>query len=89
MAQGQRGYQPDSEFHELAGRLEGTVRALMLLAKAVETAGLLDCLAYSADLCKEAGRLNFERDHLLPTQRTMREIAQELDRTCRLSAHHV
>ena len=73
--------QADADFHELAGRLEGTVRALMLLAAKLEKAGVLRRNEYAAGLRREAERLSFEGNHLLAAQRTMREIARVVDTT--------
>ncbi|KAF3999042.1 hypothetical protein [Glaciimonas immobilis] len=69
----------ETDFHELAGRLEGTVRALMLLAAKLELAGRLDGQQYSKDLRQVATALRFDGEHLLPTQRTMNEMANAMD----------
>lgn len=68
-----------NDFHEVAGRLEGTVRALLLLATKLELAGVLDGPQYSADLRDSADRLRFDGNHLEATRRTMNEMAVAME----------
>lgn len=69
----------DNDFHELAGRIEGTTRALLLLVARLECAGALDGQRYSDDLRNVARGLQMQTDHLGATQRTLNEIARSLE----------
>ena len=73
----------DIDFHELAGRIEGTTRALLLLVAKLECTAVFDGSRYTDDLRNVARGLQMQTAHQGATQRTLNEIALslELDRT--------
>lgn len=73
----------DEQFNELAGRIEGVGRALMGMVAELERAGIIDGPRYCDGLEAQAEALHFSRPHLAATQRTLREMAEELDRARR------
>ncbi len=67
------------DFHELAGRIEGTTRALLLLVAHLDCTDKVDGQAYSDDLRKLARSLQMQADHQGATQRTLNEVAKSLE----------
>lgn len=66
------------DFNELAGRIEGIGRTLMLLIVEAQESHFIDD-QFTHRLQSIAESLNFERPHLLATKRTMLETAVALD----------
>lgn len=69
----------EDEFTELAGRIEGIGRSVLLLIVMMEQQGTINGSRYCASLRKLEKELSFEGAHLQAVKRTMRETAQELD----------
>lgn len=77
----------DSDFNELAGRVEGVSRAFMLLVAMMEEKDMVNGRSYCASLRRTENALCFPAPSLAATKRTLREMAEELDsaRTARRS----
>ncbi|TDK66001.1 hypothetical protein [Sapientia aquatica] len=77
-------------FAELAGRLEGAVRSLLLLASTLEMSGVLDGPRYAATVARIADQLAYNAPSQPAAKRTMQEIAAALNdsrqRRARVSA---
>lgn len=69
----------DSDFDELAGRIEGIGRAFMLLVSMLEEQRIVSGRRYCASLRRMEKELCFAGQHLVSTKRTMRETAKAID----------
>jgi len=69
----------DRDFNELAGRIEGVTRALMLLAAMMEDRHMINGPRYCAALHRSADALDFPGPSLASAQQTMGDIARELE----------
>ena len=69
----------DSDFNELAGRIEGLGLAVMYLAATLEMNGTINGRRYCASLRRAEKGLCFPQPHLSATKRTLREMAKALD----------
>jgi hypothetical protein len=67
------------EFNELAGRIEGLAIAVGFLVAELEDNGVIDGPRYCVSMQRMAGKLSFDRPHLVATQRTLRELASSID----------
>lgn len=73
------------DFHELAGRIEGAARALLLLVARLESSGALDGQQYSDDLQLVARLLHAPEPQMCATKKTLNELAQALEADRKLS----
>lgn len=73
----------DSDFNELAGRIEGIGLAVMYLAAMLETDGTINGRRYSASLHRAGKKACFPKPYLSATKRTLQDIAKALDGACK------
>lgn len=78
-----RGTKVQIEAVELAGRCEAVARFALLLAAKLEDAGFIDGPGLSRQLRQTAGALTFPGEHREPAQRTLYDLAGQLDQARR------
>lgn len=69
----------DSDFHELAGRIEGIGRTLLHLIAILEDQNSISGKHFTDRLRDTAESLHFDRPHLEATRQTLLETANALD----------
>lgn len=69
----------DSDFNELAGRIEGIGQSLILLVAMMEDKDMINGRRYCAALRRTGKGLRFPAPHLAATKQTLNGLAKELD----------